>query len=68
MLINLTNTNAFALLSSRFVFSAPTWEQMAVDLQDLEDTKHFKFAEVNCLMEGDICDDNNVRGYPSLQL
>ncbi|KAG0047876.1 hypothetical protein BGZ83_007141 [Gryganskiella cystojenkinii] len=47
---------------------APTWEQMAVEMRELETTKNFKFAEVNCLMEGDICDDNNVRGYPSLQL
>ncbi|GJJ72042.1 hypothetical protein EMPS_04399 [Entomortierella parvispora] len=47
---------------------APTWEQMAEELQGLETSKDFKFAEVNCLMEGDICDDNNVRGYPSLQL
>jgi len=47
---------------------APAWEQMAVELQGLESTKDFKFAEVNCLLEGDVCDDNDVRGYPSLKL
>jgi len=41
---------------------------MAVELQGLESTKDFKFAEVNCLLEGDVCDDNDVRGYPSLKL
>ncbi|KAG0199841.1 hypothetical protein BGX28_006968 [Mortierella sp. GBA30] len=47
---------------------APTWEQLAVEHQGWEQSKNFKFAEVNCLIEGDICDDNDVTGYPSLQL
>jgi len=51
-----------------FFFSAPTWEEVAVEYHGLEQEKGFKFAEVNCLIEGDVCDDNNVRGYPSLQL
>ncbi|KAG0359246.1 hypothetical protein BGZ54_010035 [Gamsiella multidivaricata] len=46
----------------------PTWEQLAVDHLGLAQTKNFKFAEVNCLIEGDVCEDNDVRGYPSLQL
>ncbi|KAF9102189.1 hypothetical protein BGX27_011131 [Mortierella sp. AM989] len=47
---------------------APTWEQLAVDHKGWEQTKDFKFAEVNCLVEGDTCDDNDVTGYPFLQL
>ncbi|KAF9341202.1 hypothetical protein BGZ91_010425 [Linnemannia elongata] len=47
---------------------APTWEQLAVNHKDWANTKDFKFAEVNCLMEGDLCDDNDVSGYPTMQL
>ncbi|KAI1295890.1 hypothetical protein EDD11_007698 [Mortierella claussenii] len=47
---------------------APTWEQLAVDNLAWAQTKGFKFAEVNCLIEGEICDDNNVKGYPTLTL
>ncbi|KAG0025298.1 hypothetical protein BGZ81_007259 [Podila clonocystis] len=47
---------------------APFWEQAAVDHQSLRNTKDFKFAEVNCILEGDVCDDNKVESYPSMQL
>ncbi|KAF9180862.1 hypothetical protein BGZ51_005826 [Haplosporangium sp. Z 767] len=47
---------------------APKWEKVAVEHQEWEKTKDFKFAEVNCLIDGDLCHDNNVRYYPSLQL
>ncbi|KAF9028838.1 hypothetical protein BGZ52_006498, partial [Haplosporangium bisporale] len=47
---------------------APSWEQAAVEHLSLRTSKDFKFAEVNCLIEGDICDDNNVESYPSMQL
>ncbi|KAF9942972.1 hypothetical protein BGZ67_008603 [Mortierella alpina] len=47
---------------------APAWEQVAVDHQHLEKTKNFKIAEVNCLVEGDICDENGVSGYPTMKL
>lgn len=47
---------------------APTWEQLAVNHKDWANTKDFKFAEVNCLMEGDLCDDNDISGYPTMQL
>ncbi|KAG0366616.1 hypothetical protein BGX24_003616 [Mortierella sp. AD032] len=47
---------------------APTWEMLAVNHQDWANTKDFKFAEVNCLMEGDVCEDNNVQSYPNMQL
>ncbi|KAF9573978.1 hypothetical protein EC968_007664 [Mortierella alpina] len=47
---------------------APAWEKMAIDHQHLEETKNFKIAEVNCLVEGDICDDNLIEGYPTMKL
>ncbi|KAF9934211.1 hypothetical protein FBU30_002904 [Linnemannia zychae] len=47
---------------------APTWEQLAVNHKDWAGSKNFKFAEVNCLLEGDVCDDNDVHSYPNMQL
>ncbi|KAF9910722.1 hypothetical protein EC991_005707 [Linnemannia zychae] len=47
---------------------APTWEKLAVNHQDWANSKDFKFAEVNCLLEGDVCDDNDVNSYPNMQL
>ncbi|KAF9280404.1 hypothetical protein BGZ68_007246 [Mortierella alpina] len=47
---------------------APAWEQVAVDHQHLAKSKNFKIAEVNCLVEGDICDENGVEGYPTMKL
>ncbi|KAF9127382.1 hypothetical protein BGW39_005919 [Mortierella sp. 14UC] len=47
---------------------APTWEKLAVNHQDWANTKDFKFAEVDCLLEGDVCDDNDVQSYPNMQL
>ncbi|KAG0234229.1 hypothetical protein BGW41_001198 [Actinomortierella wolfii] len=47
---------------------APIWEEVAAGHQALSRTKGFKFAEVNCLIEGDICDDEGIRGYPTLNL
>ncbi|KAF9432006.1 hypothetical protein BGZ76_011417 [Entomortierella beljakovae] len=47
---------------------APTWESLAVKYNEWGAKNNFKFAEVNCLIEGDVCDDNKVRGYPSLQV
>ncbi|KAF9966584.1 hypothetical protein BGZ70_001893 [Mortierella alpina] len=47
---------------------APAWEQVAVDHKDLQKTKNFKIAEVDCTVEGDICDENGVEGYPTMKL
>ncbi|KAF9158813.1 hypothetical protein DFQ26_007205 [Actinomortierella ambigua] len=47
---------------------APVWEDLAVGHKDWERTKGFKFAEVNCLIEGDLCEDHDIRGYPTLNL
>ncbi|KAF9962725.1 hypothetical protein BGZ70_007945 [Mortierella alpina] len=47
---------------------APTWEEVAVKHKDLKRTTGFKFAEVNCLTEADLCEDNDVVSYPTMQL
>jgi hypothetical protein len=61
-------SHTLQLLFHVITFLAPTWEQLAVNHQDWANTKDFKFAEVNCLLEGDLCYDNNVRSYPDMQL
>ncbi|KAF9285035.1 hypothetical protein BGZ68_004206 [Mortierella alpina] len=47
---------------------APTWEEVAVKHKDLKRTTGFKFAEVNCLTEADLCEDNDIVSYPTMQL
>ncbi|KAF8934851.1 hypothetical protein BGZ58_005413 [Dissophora ornata] len=67
----LTRLRAFGHLdSSSFIrHSVATAKYLlAVNHQGLQQTKDFRFAEVNCLIEGDVCEDNDVTGYPSLQL
>jgi hypothetical protein len=57
----------FSAIAEQY-YLAPTWEKLAVNHQDWANTKDFKFAEVDCLLEGDVCDDNDVLSYPNLQL
>ncbi|KAF9916021.1 hypothetical protein BX616_004800 [Lobosporangium transversale] len=47
---------------------APTWEQLAMDHKDWSRARGFKFAEVDCLAQGDLCEDNDVVSYPTMQL
>ncbi|KAG0313057.1 hypothetical protein BGZ99_009104 [Dissophora globulifera] len=47
---------------------APTWEQLAVEHQGWKKTRGFKFAEIDCLAQGDVCEDNDVVSYPSLRV
>ncbi|KAF9178321.1 hypothetical protein BGZ50_007825 [Haplosporangium sp. Z 11] len=47
---------------------APTWEQVAVEHKDWKRTKGFKFAEVDCIAQGDLCEDNDVVSYPTMRL
>ncbi|KAF9574196.1 hypothetical protein EC968_007291 [Mortierella alpina] len=47
---------------------APAWEEVAVKHKDLKKTTGFKFAEVNCLTEAELCEDNDIVSYPTMQL
>ncbi|KAF9329862.1 hypothetical protein BG006_007123 [Podila minutissima] len=47
---------------------APTWEWLAIEHKDWERTKGFKFAEVDCLAQGDLCEDYDIVTYPTMQL
>ncbi|KAF9586751.1 hypothetical protein BGW38_000002 [Lunasporangiospora selenospora] len=47
---------------------APTWEQVASEHQGWEKTRGFKFGEVDCLTNSDICEDNDVTSYPTMKV
>ncbi|GJJ77231.1 hypothetical protein EMPS_09590 [Entomortierella parvispora] len=46
----------------------PTWEKLAVEHKDWKRTMGFKFGEVDCVSQADVCEDNDITVYPSLQL
>ncbi|TFK35040.1 protein disulfide isomerase [Crucibulum laeve] len=43
---------------------APTWEKL-VEESEVE-TPTVKLAQVNCAVHGDLCDENGIKGYPTL--
>ncbi|KAG0252461.1 hypothetical protein BG011_006947 [Mortierella polycephala] len=47
---------------------APMWEQVAAEHKDWKRTKGFKFAEVDCIAQGGLCEDNDVVSYPTMRL
>ncbi|KAG0367281.1 hypothetical protein BGX24_003305, partial [Mortierella sp. AD032] len=47
---------------------APTWEKLAVNRKDWQRTVGFKFAEVDCVAEADLCEENEVVSYPTMKL
>ncbi|KAF9900217.1 hypothetical protein EC991_007768 [Linnemannia zychae] len=47
---------------------APTWEKLAVNRKDWQRTVGFKFAEVDCVKEADLCEENEVVSYPTMKL
>ncbi|KAI9245157.1 thioredoxin-like protein [Sporodiniella umbellata] len=47
---------------------APTWTELADKLDSLSTTNDFHFGEIDCTVQGDLCDEHGVLGYPELQL
>ncbi|KAG0219910.1 thioredoxin-like protein [Mortierella sp. GBAus27b] len=47
---------------------APTWEQLVEEHKDWHTTRGFKFAEVDCVAQNDLCEANEVVSYPSIRL
>lgn len=45
-----------------------TWERLAVEHKDWQRTVGFKFAEVDCVAQADLCEDNEVVSYPTMKL
>ncbi|CAA7270749.1 unnamed protein product [Cyclocybe aegerita] len=44
----------------------PTWDQLAKDAE--EEIPSVKLATVNCVTQGDLCNQNKVTGYPQLMM
>ncbi|KAJ3713890.1 thioredoxin-like protein [Lentinula raphanica] len=48
---------------------APTWEQLVENNKEGNaQATGVKLAQVNCAVHGDLCNANNVKGYPQLNL
>ncbi|KAG9301226.1 hypothetical protein G9A89_012609 [Geosiphon pyriformis] len=47
---------------------APAWRQLADDHAPLRESKGFHIAEVDCSLDGDLADENEVTGTPTLLL
>ncbi|KII96123.1 hypothetical protein PLICRDRAFT_49017 [Plicaturopsis crispa FD-325 SS-3] len=46
---------------------APTWDKL-VEENEASANPGIHLAQVNCAMHGDLCDANNVKGYPQMNL
>ncbi|KAI9290092.1 thioredoxin-like protein [Umbelopsis sp. AD052] len=47
---------------------APVWTQLGDDYANLKESKNFHIAKIDCTVYGDLCNEHNVRGYPTVQL
>ncbi|KAF8590271.1 thioredoxin-like protein [Ramaria rubella] len=46
---------------------APTWRRLVEHVESQTDPG-ISLAQVNCAIQGDLCNENNVKSYPSLRL
>lgn len=44
---------------------APTWTKL---YEEFKDTPKLKFGNVNCVTQGDLCDQEDVKAYPAITL
>lgn len=47
---------------------APTMEKLVKAHRRLENTRGFHMAQVNCVAQGDLCNDNGIKYYPMIKL
>ncbi|GES98401.1 protein disulfide-isomerase domain [Rhizophagus clarus] len=47
---------------------APIWTRVAVENGNYFKSKNFYVAEVDCTLNGDLCDANNIERYPTMLL
>ncbi|OMJ15743.1 Thioredoxin domain-containing protein 5, partial [Smittium culicis] len=45
---------------------APIWSALSTDLFENAKKNGIRFGEVDCLANSNVCDDQNVDGYPTL--
>ncbi|KAI8641483.1 thioredoxin-like protein [Parasitella parasitica] len=47
---------------------APDWKKLSEDLDNLAEESNFHFGTIDCSTQGDLCDEHDVMGYPTVQL
>ncbi|CAO3681405.1 unnamed protein product [Rhizopus stolonifer] len=47
---------------------APTWKQLANDFDHLAKESNFHFGTIDCTVQGDLCSEHSITGYPEIQL
>lgn len=46
----------------------PTWKDLTEISAHLEDSSQFYMGRVDCTLQGDVCDMEGIKGYPSMHL
>ncbi|CAO3613968.1 unnamed protein product [Mucor hiemalis] len=64
---HLANRTFLSSLSHCINF-APHWKKLSDDLSSLEAESDFHFGTIDCLVEGNLCHQHEVRRYPTIQL
>ncbi|KAJ2925492.1 hypothetical protein H1R20_g11602, partial [Candolleomyces eurysporus] len=62
---DLTPDNFKSSVASGLCF-ASTWEKLVTEMETESPNVHL--AQVNCVLHGDLCDANEIKGYPTLQM
>ncbi|KAG1084016.1 hypothetical protein G6F42_021966 [Rhizopus arrhizus] len=47
---------------------APDWKRLSEDLDYLAEESNFHFGTIDCSTQGDLCDEHDIIGYPTVQL
>ncbi|KAL7320464.1 hypothetical protein PS15m_000353 [Mucor circinelloides] len=47
---------------------APDWKRLSEDLDYLAEESNFHFGTIDCSTQGDLCDEHDIMGYPTVQL
>ncbi|GAN07898.1 thioredoxin-domain-containing protein [Mucor ambiguus] len=50
------------------ISSAPDWKKLSEDLDYLAEESNFHFGTIDCSTQGDLCDEHDIMGYPTVQL
>ncbi|EPB86197.1 hypothetical protein HMPREF1544_07009 [Mucor circinelloides 1006PhL] len=70
-LINFVNAKSVELNADNInsvISSAPDWKRLSEDLDYLAEESNFHFGTIDCSTQGDLCDEHDIIGYPTVQL